>query len=312
MRKYRVLIIRLILFVVCFVIVDFFIGYVMSSLREKGIKKNPQAIALKEAYCIEGVKSDIVIIGSSSASHHYISKMLQDSLKMSVYNCAQDGSFFLSQNILINMMLERYSPKVILWEIGETALSNATNGNLDYQSIDAFYPYYDNVYVRKIVQSKDKYQTIRMLSHAYRYNSDLLTYCNLCFANRNDKNLGYVPIKVGTVFPSKGNEDCVAKIDEAKVEMFTNTINKCRSCGTQVVLTSSPRFKEKSSLEVCDSYKYLCDMIHDFRIPYLNYYSCPPFDSDSTFFKDVNHMNEKGAEKYMQLFIPDFKRIIQQ
>ena len=85
--------------------VDRLVGVAFVKMKDVGLAKNPENMWLKTAYTVEKVNADVVVIGSSKASHHYVPQMLEDSLGMTVYNCGQDGCFLLYQNCIVNMIL---------------------------------------------------------------------------------------------------------------------------------------------------------------------------------------------------------------
>lgn len=108
---------KIVLLVVILFGVDRLVGAAFVKMKDVGLAGNPENMWLKTPFTIEKVDADVVVIGSSKASHHYVPQMLEDSLGMTAYNCGHDGCFFLYQNCIINMILDRYTPKMILWDI---------------------------------------------------------------------------------------------------------------------------------------------------------------------------------------------------
>lgn len=87
------------------VLVDIVVGkagdYVMTILPADS---GPSGQISKDNYRLNHVMTDVVIIGSSRGSHHYVSEMLRDSINQytgveySIYNCAIDGKFINSNS----------------------------------------------------------------------------------------------------------------------------------------------------------------------------------------------------------------------
>ena len=76
----------------------------------------------KTYYSMNDVNTPVVIVGSSRAAHHYVTEMIEDSLKMPAYNLGRDGCFFSYNCCIINSILDRYTPKLIIWECDNESL----------------------------------------------------------------------------------------------------------------------------------------------------------------------------------------------
>lgn len=71
----------------------------------------------KTYFSLYDVESPVVVVGSSRASHHYVTKIIEDTLGVPAYNVARDGCFFSYNCCVVNSILDRYSPKMIIWEM---------------------------------------------------------------------------------------------------------------------------------------------------------------------------------------------------
>ena len=283
-------------------------------LQEVSFEKNPKRFDVRAMYAIEKGDAEVAIIGASDASHHYISQEIEDSLQMSVFNYGKDGCFFIYQNCLINMMLQKHLPKVIIWEVGKDCLRRVKgNDAREWQSIHDFYHYYDkNGYCRKVIDSRSKLQRICMLSCLYRYNSMLLSIIKPFISEEGVTDTkGYVPLPdEGYTYPvfieSKGGN---GEVDEVKETLLKETLALCKSKGVKVVFCYSPRFARDLS-EQTRYYERLATIAVDNSVGMIDYRNYGEFLKDSTLFKDERHLNDKGAHLYMSYFIPDLKRIL--
>lgn len=302
-NTYIKLFLKFVLFIAAFVVVDLFVGKGFSYLENKAFSKNELSYEQRQRYCIEKATPEIAIIGSSTASHHYISRQMEDSLKMSVFNFGRDGCFFYYQNALINLMLDRYSPKIIIWEIGETSLSSY-NIQKEYQAINDLYPWYKNLYIKNVIDKIDDWQRIRMLSNGFRNNSNILLYLRLCCGDYNESNNGYRPI-TKTTFNQYGRHKDLSQytIIPEKVDCLLQTLARCEDNDVKVIITSSPRYFD-NEVKTCDYYLLLKEIAKNNDIPFIDFYDAKPFSEDSTFFYDNYHLNNKGASLYMNEFIP--------
>lgn len=315
MRKNKTLIAfccKVILLLLILLGVDRLVGITFVSMKDCGLKKNPENRWLKTAYAVEKVNTDIIIIGSSKASHHYIPNMISEELGMSTYNCGQDGCFFLYQNCIINMILDRYSPKMILWDIQPSSFTGQEK-NKEYQNIRYLSPYYrGNIWVKNFIDSESMKMPFLMSSCMFAYNSKFLNYVFPLVINSSVTNNGYIPL--GTegysspqLYIEKDNSSN-HKLDEL-LKLLSETIGRCKSKGVDLHLYISPEYSEK-----CEATKEVESEIEKIAlledVPFANYHSLPEFMNDSSLFKDAGHLNDKGAKVYTSIVLQDLRRNI--
>ena len=239
----------------------------------------------------------MVIIGASTASRHYIPQQISDTLSMSVYNCGLDGCYLLSQCCLINTILDRYTPKVVLWEIGGQSLSPR---NDEYDHVDYFYPYYSNKHCKLYINSVDKYQKYCMLSKMYQNNSDVDKYLQ-AFLDKETFDNGYWPLPNDGKHPTKIGKDVICNIvDENKEEILDRTLMRLQESDVKVLFVQSPQYHDGVAKESA-SYKELLSIADKHNIPFMNFSNAI---DDPMLFSDAEHMNEKGAQAFMELLIP--------
>ena len=103
-KSYKQFILKLVIFLAILAGVDFLVGKGMDCLRIGAFELHPNNVGMKTSFVIEKTTDDVLVIGASDASHHYIPKMIEDSIGMTVQNCGIDGSFFLFQNCLMHLL----------------------------------------------------------------------------------------------------------------------------------------------------------------------------------------------------------------
>lgn len=305
--NYRSLIIKGLVFIALFAGVDFLIGKAYRYLEYKALDHSPYGMVTE--YTMWRVNSDVVIIGASEAQHSYIPRMIEDSLGMSVYNCAKDGCRFYYQNAMINGILDRYKPKLIIWSISPNGL--CTPSKVDQDNLSQLNPFYrENEFCRQALKTKSKYEPVKLLSNGYSYNSKLLFYLFMIFLPDYDYEYGgYAPLH-------SGQQDIVIKerawdgyYDETINSVFNNTIKRCIDNDVRIVFVFTPRL-EKESHENLESYKHLKILVNKYRIPIVEDLYHADALMKPYFFKDNAHLNHEGAETYMKLFIPVLKQSI--
>ena len=137
MKEFKKIIIALAGFCVCFLILDFGIG----KFFDWAIKQMPsegERVA-KSEFIINNVETDFLIIGSSRAEAHYDCKVLTDSMPgYSVFNCGVDGQRFYYINMAFNTIMDRYTPRVVIWDF---QLRDLVEDN-ETENLSLIYPYY--------------------------------------------------------------------------------------------------------------------------------------------------------------------------
>ena len=104
-------------FLFLFIILDHSIGYGLQYIERAVREINPGVGSVKTSFVCELVDSDVLIIGSSRAADHYIPNQMEKSFSMSVFNCGVKGSYFLYQTAVIQRIIQRYLPKLIIWDM---------------------------------------------------------------------------------------------------------------------------------------------------------------------------------------------------
>lgn len=290
------------------VVMDKAVGFAFVKMKDYGLKSNPECMWLKTPYVVEKVDADVIVVGSSKATHHYIPAMIADSLGLSVYNCGQDGCFYLYQNCIINMVLDRYKPKTIIWDI-QPGCMNAVGGEREYQNVRYLSPYYHegNVWAKQFIDSEDEWSIVKMKCQMFAYNSKLLNSLFPLVIGGSTTENGYIPLpsegydypKLSADFEDKSEYEPLPE----KMELFASTIERCRREGVELLIVASPQFMHTSKAylsAVADLQKvakqYGCE-VYD----YADYYIDSP-----DMFKDAAHLNHKGAVDFTERVIGRF------
>ena len=110
MKKF---IINIFYFFTLVVFVDYLFGIANLFMIEKskgGVTKQMHNLCFKDQY-------DILIMGSSRAHHHYVPELVADSLGATVYNAGQDGNGIVLHYGVLQMVCQRYHPKMIVYDV---------------------------------------------------------------------------------------------------------------------------------------------------------------------------------------------------
>lgn len=291
---YRFLL-KCLVFIAIVLVVDFGMGKLFVFAKDTGLSKHPEDMWLKSSYTVEKVNSDVVIIGSSTATHHYIPSMIESETHLSTYNCGQDGCFFLYSACEINTILERYHPKVIVWDINPHSLLDTDNGD-EYQNMRYLSYYYNNdTVIRNYVDNKESRIKYLYELNGYKYNSHFI-YTFYPLVHTSNTQQGYIPLDVSerTVF-CKTDVFWNGNWVNDEITELKSTIKNCQANGVELIIVTSPYYAQydNSVKEICNEF---ANMMSDMEVEYVNLLYTEPFASDSSCFRDNAHLNTKGAE----------------
>lgn len=282
-----------------------FLDFVSGNILKFLYFKQNSGWLYRTTYALENTQANLLVFGASRANHHYCTNMLQDELNISTYNTGRDGNAIFYHYAVLKSILKRYTPKIAILDFshGEFKLNQDS-----YDRISSLLPYYEtHPEIRSIIQLKSKYETLKLFSKIYPYNSLLfqITAGNLksnrARINRNDIN-GYVPLsqvwKGKLVHEKKYNN---YKIDPHKVHYFKLFIEDCIHSGVKLYIILSPSFVHfegsDTSVTIAKELAYLN------HIQFIDFSKDKEFLTQPTIYADESHLNDVGAKLYTEKVI---------
>lgn len=258
----------------------------------------------KTFYSLNDVKTPIVIVGSSRAAHHYVTDIIEDSFGLPSYNVARDGCFFSYNCCIVNSIMDRYIPDVIIWE-------NDTDALYDNQPdpLESLYPYFNKIqWVTSAVKEELPWEEyFKLNSKLYQYNSTLHRVL-MRFLKRksfvDDSRNGYVPLapknlrkplELKTATISNGN------LSETKVERFRMTLSRARDLGIKMIIVDSPKYLKKKGVNL--SAKKMASLCEEYGMKYYDNSQHSLFWEHPEYFNDPLHLNDNGAKLYTKMFV---------
>ena len=185
MKKF---VLKVLLFFTCVVVMDYAFGQFFSYLRahaKGGSTANCEYIANR-------ANEDIIILGSSRATHHYVPQIIEDSLGLSCYNCGEEGNGVILAYGRLKMLTNRYKPKLILYEITSGYDYELFEANTKY--LGYLRQYYDKEGIKELFDDfDDELSSLKMKSKMYQNTSRLLPNL-LDNAIMRDIHQGYDPL----------------------------------------------------------------------------------------------------------------------
>ena len=295
--------VTLVSLILCVLLIDFGVGKVFDSLLAK-LPSEGERVA-KSNFILTKVNSDIVIVGSSRAECNYNSRLMQDAdLGGAVFNCGVDGALFFYEVAVINSILDRYTPKIIIWDLQLNELAESKQ----VENLGLLYPYYwRNEYICQFLNNQEPDLKYKIWLNAYRYNATASRIIRSLRIPQSDQ-LGFLAHSSEATYKSErffSSELKQESLDERKVLMFEETIQRCTSLGVRTVILHSPYYRgmigetttTKLAKDVCS--KYGAELINDSQLP--------EFVGAQEYIYDAIHLNEKGATLFTSILIKQLK-----
>ncbi|MBF8149556.1 hypothetical protein ITJ86_06580 [Winogradskyella sp. F6397] len=286
---------KLLLFVLLLFAADFLSGNVLSKYHLK--TKN---INLQNANYgfLHYDNDDILFFGASEVSHSFISSMVTEETGLSSYNLASDGCGIYYQYPLLETVLEKHTPKVILISAYQLTLEGS-----DY--LTRIFPYYkNNEHVKQVVDDVLPNESIKLALKGYVYNSQIIRI----FDGRNDNTKGYVPLEPRSDINETQN----------LVELPAGEVHKIPSNIKFYFI----KFLESAVSSGATVYVYVPPVLEKINIPYLNTIKSitknsgaklMDFSTDYSLldrkdlFNDKIHLNHNGAKVLMDKVLAKIK-----
>lgn len=266
----------------------------------------------KTYYSLNDVTTPIVIVGSSRAAHHYVTSMVEDSLEMPAYNVGRDGCYFSYNCCIVNSILDRYTPELIIWENATEYLYEECRDPLV-----SLYSYYGkNQWVKSAVREELPWnEYMRLYSRLYQYNSTIhrmLKHYRERYSFTCEEGKGYIPLA-----PKKLRKSLDLEVDsieykylsQTKVKRFRSILKRAKQQGVRMVVVDSPQYrlikgKNLSSVKMRD----LCEQ---YGMMFIDNSQLPYFLKSPLLFNDQIHLNDDGARVYSKVFLNQIKDYVE-
>lgn len=285
---------RVLLLLLLLIIVDNLFGICFSFLKKNakgGSTENCEYIANK-------CKEDIIVLGSSRATHHYNPYIISDSLGRSCYNCGEEGNGIILAYGRYKLLTSRYKPQLVIYELTPEYDYLEYEPNVKY--LGYLRPYSNNSDIRSLLLTfGGKYEKYLLISNMYRNTSRLLANV-LDNITCRPNNQGYSPL-YKTMTVSTGSSSIMElPIDSLKLKCFEQLLKDSKIDSVSLVVVVSPIYEDHITNESYDIAKRICN---EYDIPFYDFRNMDGITNDASFFQDKRHMNIHGADKYTSSII---------
>jgi len=288
--------VKLFIFILLLIGIDFIIGTIFSKYYFK-IKSGTIFTA---NYAIRDCKEDILLLGASEISHHFISNTIKDSLGLTCYNLGMDGHNIFYQYAIFQEIIKRHTPKILI--ISTNSLTDAekkTGG-----SIESLLPYCEGYpTVKNMVIDTDSSEKIKLLSKSHPFNSMAIKLIQ-GLINEEPKTNGYKPLWGNSINLELKTNPQKLNATPRSINYFSDLITLAKKSGCKVYILQAPRYQINNSIEDQILFTSLSDK---YKVPFLNYLPDTIFINHPEYFKDGAHLNNQGAEILTNMLIGDLK-----
>jgi hypothetical protein len=247
---------------------------------------------------LESTQANAIVFGSSRASHHYDTELLSKLTGMSFYNCGKDGIGIKYCDIVLQEVLKRYTPKMIILDLNVNELNWKSGKEGDDIIMSSLMPYiskHEGIFLS--LNEINKWEVLKSrISLLYRFNSMPFSILQHHLKIGNKSINGYLPL-IGTTLIKKNPvflNDSIQKSDSVQRKHFINFIQLCNQKRIVLKAFISPIF---GSAKVGSTRNEMIQILNNQKI-HFNDFSRDSDFLDYTLFKDQNHLNIQGVRKY--------------
>ena len=276
--------------IVLLVLMDSFIGGASAWFYHR----SKYGIFHRQQYVLNESNDDLLILGSSRASHHYVPNILADSLGMSCYNAGSDGMCIYYHYAMLASMIERgHCPKSVIYDVMDFDLMECPGPTFTLEAaLDRLAPHYGEfVCIDNLFELEGWKEKLRLLSRTYRYNSKLVQSIKCNFLPQPEDH-GYEQV-VGTlpekaIFEREAYNDC--SLDPLKIKYLHLMVDIAKQNHIRMIFVLSPYYKDNPSKAI-DTAK---EIAGHYQLDIVDCYNAPEM-MKRELFRDIMHLNDDGA-----------------
>lgn len=293
-KGYKYLVLKIVIFISIAFIADLIIGKFFNYFYFK----QSSGWEYRTKYSIEDTKENILIFGASRAQQQYNPVYFEERLHQSAYNVGRDGEPIFYYYSVLQAVLARYAPKIIILDIENGVFRKSQDS---YDRLSVLLPYYkSHPELRSIIKLRSSFEKWKLLSHIYPYNSLLFKIAigNTKFnKKRNEDIKGYVPLSGSLDGPIR-TVDLSEKydIDSNKVNFFKLFIEDCNKAKVKLYIVCSPYFFKPVGAD--QSMVLAKEIAGRKKIDFMDFSKDETFLNNPKLFDDTVHVNMEGSKTF--------------
>ena len=284
--------IKAISFSLLFILIDIVVGQIFDRFYFKVKSGN----IYKSNYSLTDCNEDILIMGASEVSHSFISRQIEDSLGLTCYNLGMDAQNIYYQYAMLEQIVKRYTPKIIV--ISTYIIEE------DEVTVNTLFPYFSkNKDIAAIVNDIAPKERIKLISKIYTYNSQILKILKGLIIPEPPTN-GYMPINTTGMAMKLDTIPFTASTSARTLRYFEKYLKLALQAGSMVVVVATPKYLYELNNEFPID---LNDGIYYNNVLHLVYENDTAFVNHPEYFRDKINLNHTGAQIFTARLISDLE-----
>lgn len=273
--------------------VGFFGKYILSELNKKDYSGQTALFG----YNLQGAHADIVVLGSSTASCHYIPRLLSDSI--SVYlskplTAFNAGAYFQQSSypycVLKGMIERNEKPQIVILDIQPQQLGESVNE----AALKPMRPYYNiNNNVKEVLDASESFwNQVCLNSDMFRFNTEIV---KILPSFRNPVGADGFDPKEGSVdsFIIEPEQD-TSELNTLFVSEFDSTLKMAVDNNIKVYVIMSPRLSYVDTDS--KSFRKIGEICNKYKACFIDLSSDVAFQKGELFCDNI-HLNPEGARR---------------
>jgi len=254
----------------------------------------------KTNYALRESTEEIVIFGASEVSHSLISNQIRNRMGMTCYNMGLDGQSIYYQYAVLNELLRRYSPKIVIISTNILHENRTTN-------IASLFPYYYKyINIRNLIREVEPSERIKLLIKSYAYNSLIIKVIEGNIRVEPETN-GYIPLFAEGNDMQLDTTPYRFNITDITLEYFLKFIEACKEANCKVFVIGTPKYFTNIDI---DQHQMIKKLLDEQSIDFLDFTTDTTFTNHPELFKDKPHLNHNGAIIFTDMVIDEILQLI--
>ncbi len=260
----------------------------------------------------QNINCEIAFFGSSRCQQFFDCNITEQDLERACYNFGISNAkiditclcleYYLQQNI---------KPKYITLEVGYLTLLNDTIFNCHYQLSPLMYM---NPSIYDYIKKYQGFDIKQVWIPLYRYSGYFGTIVKGALANYHTSN-GFVPVNghwKDMILGARINNDTLLTIDSSRIKFLDRFVDLCAKYNIKLNFVYVPEhtnYKDfyNNKQEIVEYYQ---EYAKNKGIPFKDFSADTIFNSDTSYFYNIEHVNKYGAAKFTRdYFVPYFKQL---
>jgi hypothetical protein len=279
------------------VLITFVIAALLDGLYTNVFLKSKNRGKIETVFNSGEQEYDVIILGSSRANNHFVSKMFDDK-GLKTYNYGMSGGHLFEASLILKLMIERkYKIKNVILE-SDLNLSNDKQA----EGISAkFLPYiHCSETIKKHFSNEENFKALYYIPF-YRYirNDTKIGFREMYKIVKEEKtnslhNLGYYPLGEKPKANMKNN---IANLNPLAKNKYYEEIKKiCVYNNIKFIPIMTPMCENVVGMNYFDKVKKAYPEIHNYENTVI----------ENKYFSSCGHMNDMGARVFTARVLKDF------